>query len=615
MTGLLGEARATAGATPHLDGLLSGQSELSDHGEVEIAGRVNASGEVRILARSIDATGTVWVADGAHGASTGGAVNTGDDDTFQLIEAEGRILLAAADSLVVGGTVHAEGGDVLLQAGEEASIAAGAVVSARDLGGQLTGGNDAALSGGDSGSVLVTGRDIRVAAGARIEADADGAHSGGDIDLYASDLAGGQTGRFTASSSVHADGILRGSDIRMSATSVADSSWTDPDADLLTVAANELVEIAQKAGSELGGTLGYLATDTRAEVVIGANADIIAAGDVTALARTGQTLETGVTGLKGGDQLQDYVSVGAMWADLDTVATAKVESGASIDAGGTLAIKAETDSKVDIAATSFAADGTAVAMTLAISTIDIQADATIEAGVDLQVGSLDVGALNTSSFSTAAKAHSDEEGAVGLAAAVSLQDVSADAWLGSGLDTVGDVTVQAASLTSRNAMEAAVSAPPEDKEEPAAEGGGESDGDSAIAGLMGQGFDKLSGVLGSQGGDDETGDSGGSTPSTFRLGGAMTYLEGDRAASAKIGDAAEVTAGGDVSVHADVEHSGISIIAGTAIAAQGKNDDGSALSLSAGVSLTDLGHDAEAEIGAGVVVDAQRIGVGSEIVL
>src|SRR5690554_4616736 len=185
MTGLLGEAKATSGATPHLEALLLGQSEPSGDGHVEVAGRINARDGVRILARSIDATGTVWVADAAHGAGSGGAVNAGGDDDFQLIEADGRIMLAAADSLVVAGTVHAEGGDVLLHAGNDLSLAAGAVVSARDLGGQLTGGNGAALSSGDSGSVLVTGREILVATGARVEADAGGGHSAGDIDLHA----------------------------------------------------------------------------------------------------------------------------------------------------------------------------------------------------------------------------------------------------------------------------------------------------------------------------------------------------------------------------------------------------------------------------------------------
>ncbi len=548
--------------------LLGGTMPVSS-GDVTIAGRVNA-GDVRIQARAIDVTGTVWVADGTGGDAfhSSVAVNAGAGEEMRLVNDGGNLLLVANETVNVDGTLTTASGDV-----------------------------------------LINGRDIAVNAGALVDAGV-----GGDILLTAVDRAQVQTGQAEASSSVRVDGTLRARDIAMSATTIASTEWTDPSASLATIAGNQLVEFAQRAGSELGGTVGYMAVDTRADVAIGAGAVLDASGDIDVQARTRQTIKTELTGLRGDEQRQSVLSLGALYADLDTVASARIADGARIDAGGTLDVSAQTDNSLDVSVTSFATDGTLAAMTLALSDVDVAAEARVEEGVLLNVGGLRVGALNRSDLSTTATAHSDEAGAVGLAAAISLQDVRADAFVGSDVTARGDVVIEAASLVSRNATTASISEPPDDESPDETEGNDASGGD-AVAGLFGKAFDALSGVIGSQGAGDDG--SGQSSPAPFRLGSAMTFTEGSHAASARLGDGATVLAGGDFTVHANVVDAGIAITARSAIDAKGENPDnpGSPLSLSAGVALTDLQHAATAEIGKGADVTAKRIGVGADVVL
>ena len=615
-TGFMSQLASSNGATVDAAtaNLLSGAIPLSD-GAVGIHGRINARDDVRIQARALDVTGTVWVAggSGADALQSAVAVNTGAGGGMRVVNDGGNILLVASDDLSVSGTLHADGGDIVLQAEDQVRLSGGAVVNTRDL---ADGAGDlaTAASEGSSGAVRMAGRDIAVASGAAVDAHATGVHAAGDIVIEASDRVQVQTGLAEARSRVSIDGHLRGHDITVSATSVADVDWVDPNASLATMAGTALVDFAQQAGTALGGAIGFMAADTRAEVALGANAVLDARGDIDMQALTRQSIKTTVTGLRGDDQIQSVLGLGALYAGIDTVASAHVADGAAITADGTLDVSARTDNTLDVSVTSFAADGTAAAMTLALSDVDVSADARIGGGAMLQVGRLGVSALNESNLSTSATAHADADGAVGLAAAISLQDVNANAHLARDVTTPGPVMVEAASLATRNATTALVLAPPSGTSIPSSSAGGSADGGNAVAGLLGKGFHALSGKLGEQ---DAEADSQEPAPPPFRLGSAMTYTSGSHAAAARIDDRVRVRAGGDVTVHADVVDAGIAVLARSAIDAKGENPDepGSPYSLSAGVALTDLRHDAVAEVGAGADLEAARIGVGANVSL
>ncbi|WP_162433759.1 leukotoxin LktA family filamentous adhesin [Pseudoxanthomonas koreensis] len=590
--------------------LLRGEVPLSPAG-VSVLGRINARDDVRIQARAIDASGTIWVAggSGADRLDSEVAVNTGAGTGTRLVNDGGNILLVAEDSLLVSGTVHAEGGDIVLQADDIVQIQAGARIDSRQVGSSGTLA-DADASTGDSGDIVVAGRDIAVAGGAMLDAGATGAHEAGDIAIDAAARAKVQTGLAEAHSRVQVDGRLRGGDIALSATSVADSAWDDPDAGLATIAGSAMTDLAQLAGSIIGGTIGYLATDTSAAVALGGSARIEARGDVDLSASTEQAIETVVTGLHGSAQLQNALSIGALYADLDTAAAATVASGADIQAGGTLSVGAATRNTLDVSVTSFATEGTMVATTVAVSTVDAAADASIAAGATLDVGGVQVGALNQSDFSTSAVAYADSEGAVGLAAAVSLQDVSANAVNGADVDTGGDVVVQAASLVDGNYTNATIAEPPSTSAT-VKQLASDADATAAMRDLMGQGLGKLKGQLGDQG-DDAT-----AQVAPFKLGAAVIYTDGRHSADAHLADGTTIDAGGDVVVHAGVVDAGIGMTAGSEIDGSAPDDDnpGSTFALSAAVAITNLEHDAVAEIGDGATVEAEHIGVGSEVVL
>ncbi|MEG1678718.1 MAG: hypothetical protein RR326_01375, partial [Stenotrophomonas sp.] len=255
------------------------------------------------------------------------------------------------------------------------------------------------------------------------------------------------------------------------------------------------------------------------------------------------------------------------------------------------------------------------------TTASIEASATA-----VKAGSVNVSAVNTSSLETSATAYSDETGKVGLAGAVSLQDINASATLARDVDATGNVTVQAASVTSKNSTTSLVDAPPKEKKNEDKSDDAGSSGDKLmdlVQSFAGKGVAAAQKKLS---GDDGSG-SGGTppttTPSPFRLGGAISYVGGSHTASATVGAGAKITAGdnvvvnsaGNVVVDSQVIDAQIANHALSNIQGKGKSNDGSAFTLSAAVTIADLEHDASTLVGSGAALKGAHVGVGSNVSL
>ena len=221
--------------TSAINSLLTGNIDASDmaDGDVSIEGTVNAKNGIRIQARAIDTTGTLYtLASGAGDKLTSEvAVNAGDLGETTLVEQDGAIVLVAKNQLTVGSgaVITSEGGPVLLAAVDRDNM------------------------------------DVGVST-ASAEVNVDGRVSGSDVSIIASASANSvwKTGD---TSSIHA------------------------------ISQDLFQELLGVAGSPVGGAIAYMETDATAAINIGAAADINAtAGDINIDANTDQRLETTTPG-------------------------------------------------------------------------------------------------------------------------------------------------------------------------------------------------------------------------------------------------------------------------------------------------------------------------------
>ncbi len=568
-----------------LDGLLYGtlKPEQLDSGAVDIQGRINAANGVRVQARAIDVTGTILVA------------------------------------------VAPAGG--------------------RDANASLQRVDEAAVNTGGAGAPLVLLND------------------GGKIQLRAAAITDTGFGLREAKATVTVGGVLEADDIELTATAAVDSSYDKDSAAFDDVEANvvgsltdvgtltDLGDALVNLGVDkvLGEQVSFLHAKTTARVEVTGSAKLTALNDITLHASTRQAIDNSAAGKaydKGefatdaqGNPVKDasgnpvpkkhLLSLGAAYGQINATTEAIIGSNATVTAGGELAVKADADTAMKLAAESFAQNNTKLGFTAAISNVNVTTRAVIESGgATLTAGSVNVSAVNTSSIETSATARADAQGAVGLAGAVSLQNIAAEARLDRGVTThatggsSGDVTVQAASITSLNKTTSLIAGP---KPEP-------KPGEEEIKQIKDEGRDGLMSVVQSLAGSgigaaiskisgdgDAGGGNGGTTPTTppkaspFRLGGAISFVDGEHTAKASIGSGATITSAGDIVVDSQVIDAQIGNHAISNVLAKGKNADGSAFALSGAITIANLKHDAQTLINSGAQLSGQHIGLASDV--
>lgn len=594
---VMGDILAGGGALNRLMAGTLTPEQISTDGAVSVAGTINARNGVRVQARAIDVTGTILVAVPSDETLNGAfnlqrddaAVNTGGDDSKIVLVDDGN-------------------GKIQLRA---------AAIS------------DTGLGVRSAEATVTIGCDVKVGCGpSKLQAD----------------------------------------DIELTALAVVDSSY-DKDKATLAELETDLVGSVKNTDTliglgdallnfgvdkVLGEQISVLHATTTSRVEVKNTAELKASNAIDLHASTRQVIDNSAAGEvhetndpaldANGQEIKDPVtnkpvqkrqlfSLGAAYGQVNATTEALIRSGAAVSAGGDLSVKADAETAVKIAAESIAVNNTTVGFTTAISNVNVNTRAVIEgntASSTITAGAVNVSAVNQASLETKATSRGDGSNAVGLAGAISLQDIAAEAKLERDVATnkaggsSGDVTVQAATITSLNRTDTLVGSPKLPplpfEEEVKTIGGASEDAGEGFMGmaqsLVGSGFSE---ALGALSGDSSGGTGGGTTqpskPAAFRLGGAISFVSGDHSATASIGDNVVVNSAGNVVVDSQVVAAQIGNHAISNVAGKGKDAEGSKFGLSGAVTIADLDHDAKTLIGSGAQLSGQHIGLASDVSL
>ncbi|MES3025589.1 MAG: leukotoxin LktA family filamentous adhesin, partial [Pseudomonadota bacterium] len=463
------------------------------------------------------------------------------------------------------------------------------------------------------GNVLVKGRQITLGAGALIDTVAAAAPgAGGNVTLAAShdDVRGGMGAR-TAAASVVVNGAISANNVTLSASAKAESDVS------LDAVDDTMVEDALGAG---GALLGFKwangVSKASASVTLGSTAVVGASGNIE-IAATGS--QKAMLDVRQGDSLNPLANTVAAHGKVEGGARAQVDTGATLSAVGNLSVMALNTSELSVKGKvfSYSAD---IGATLAYGESSIDTSATIASGAKLSVGGgLDVIGRSKSANTVQAVSSAWNGGKAGIALAISDLRDDAVATLGADVATTGNVRVQAENLVSKNFSKAATetgSGFAAKNINPVlmipAQGGqhvlttSQSFGVNIVAAHL----QRAAAASG----------SAGSSETTLKIGAALSVLSADFSANASIAPKALVSAAqGDIAVFAKVADHPIHNIAQSAVNSATSSskatstDPAAKYSVSAGVALAFIKHEANATVGQDAQLAARRIAVASEV--
>lgn len=513
----------------------------------------------------------------------------------------GTFLIDPEDLVINSAQISVNGANVILQADNSITIAAGGSIDTRQFNRQAGALSAANPSTGNSGSITLDAPNITVAGSllANVVNGGGTSYSAGDITLDASKSHVVIAGLAQATSKIEVTGTITGRDVKLLADATAVASYTDPGVALVAL-------VEQSAASVLLGLNGgYVASTVESRVNIGGTAVITGTRDVVLSAKARQEASMPAMTLAGNTPLGAAVVVG----EINGVVATDVANGATINAGRNLSVTAQNDVTLATSALSVSSGQTRVNVTAAYGFVDVATSAIVHSGAAITVGSggdVVISAINENSFSTSATAAALSGGVAGVSVAYSDITAKADARLGASIARSGsaldDVTVEAISNTSKNATSSSVMV-----------------GDNMLTGFTAKGvgitaelntlFGKLSSLT--------------SASSLGKFGSSVTYAKSDLGASAAIAADAgaspaqipSIVAGGDVVVASRQYDFAVRVSADSGINSESTNPVGSnpsaTIAVSAGVVYGDFRHSSTASIGSGVAIDANHIGVGA----
>ncbi|MCK1302659.1 MULTISPECIES: leukotoxin LktA family filamentous adhesin [unclassified Bradyrhizobium] len=478
-------ARSKTTTPSNITVVAGNQAELGKNARLSTASRTADAGGVLVKAGNdvtvksgakINASSKTGNA-GLVELSGNGVIDVGSGVTINLAAPNGRAgtLLIDPTDVVIGDASQGDvgvtlgntsvanaiaalsaGGTYLVQADNSVTLAAHAVIDARNLDATKT------HSVGNAINVEIDAPTISIVNGAKILAQAINVggtnYASGSVTLTATATDTKLSGQATATTGITIDGQITGGDISIGATSTATSSFTSSVPGLFTLVGTTL------AASLLGLNGGYVAASATATVNINSHANINGVGNVDIRSHGSETAQDPALAstLLGGSPIGAAAVVGK----LDGNVTTNVASGATISAGGNLNIHAINDATLNVTAVAATSSAQFVA-TVAYSTGSVSTTANVATGANLSVGNviasgnaLTVRAINNNSFSTSATAVAlstpNASGGIGGALAISDVTTSATAKLGSSLGTStssrmnGSVMVEATSNTTSN---------------------------------------------------------------------------------------------------------------------------------------------------------------------
>ncbi|WP_027569225.1 leukotoxin LktA family filamentous adhesin [Bradyrhizobium sp. URHA0013] len=478
-------ARSKTTTPSNITVVAGNQAELGKNARLSTASRTADAGGVLVKAGNdvtvktgakIDASSKTGNA-GLVELSGNGIIDVGSGVTINLAAPNGRAgtLLIDPTDVVIGDASQGDvgvtlgntsvanaiaalsaGGTYLVQADNSVTLAAHAVIDARNLDATKT------HSVGNAINVEIDAPTISIVNGAKILAQAINVggtnYASGSVTLTATATDTKLSGQATATTGITIDGQITGGDISIGATSTATSSFTSSVPGLFTLVGTTL------AASLLGLNGGYVAASATATVNINGHANINGVGNVDIKSHGSETAQDPALAstLLGGSPIGAAAVVGK----LDGNVTTNVASGATISAGGNLNIHAVNDATLNVTAVAATSSAQFVAI-VAYSTGSVSTTANVATGANLSVGNviasgnaLTVRAINNNSFATSATAVAlstpNASGGIGGALAISDVTTSATAKLGASLGTStssrmnGSVMVEATSNTTSN---------------------------------------------------------------------------------------------------------------------------------------------------------------------
>ncbi|MCP2208780.1 leukotoxin LktA family filamentous adhesin [Bradyrhizobium diazoefficiens] len=492
------------------------------------------------------------------------------------------------------------GADYLIQADHSITLAAHAMIDARRLDGS-------GHSTGNANNVIIDAPNIEIMNGAQILAQSVNfggtTYADGNVTLRATASDIKLSGQATAATAITVDGKITGGIISITATSTAVSSFLNG-----SVAGDFALVGSTLAASLLGLNGGYVAASATATININSHADINGRGDVTISAHATETAsDPAVASTLLGSVTP--VAAGVVVGKIDGTATTNVASGATVNAGGNLEVKALNDAT--IAVTALAASTSAqIVPTVAYSKGSVSTTANVATGAHIAAGlvntsgsTLKVRAINNNSFSTSATSvaapGTGASGAVGGAFAISDITTSATATLGAslGTDTAnrmnGSVLVEATSDTTSNSTMA-----------------------SSIAGLPALIAAIERGLRAVTSPTSIIRDHMGSLMPLsfdFKVAGALSLANSSQSATAAIaqnpsGGAPSIYASGNVAVASNVIDRGVRSNA-TSSAITKDPVSGESTAISAAVAWGNFTHNSNAYVGNGTLINAANIAV------
>jgi filamentous hemagglutinin family protein len=657
--------------------VVNGAIRITSLADTVIAGRVAADGAAGVKAGSVDihAGGNVMLAAGADVSASGqGAASAGGS---VLVFGDHDATLAAGSRIAANGGASGDGGQVELSARDtviiqggrlEASAAdgtAGSILidptdilwtgSALDQfssGASITvlatqsitlddvylssrkvadvsnnrSGILGALSSGNSGDISLTAPTITLRNGTYLLANADNGYTGGKVTLSAfkSDLVPLLNKAEAITQIDIANSTIKAKTVEIHANSEVKSQYSYGEGkDSVDATAGLATAFAESIGGFVAGLLGvkvvYSDVTTHATINLLSGAHIAADGEVTiraeTLSRAGVAKAVPAVGSLVPTLVPTPLGIGALYVRDDAQSTVNVNAGASIKSNG-LSVQAHNNAEMEGSIASGANSknksdffGVAAAVTFA----DVKAEAHVNQGATLTVANdLTVSATNVGRYANSVESISGPNGTADVAVAYADHRSSANASLGA---SVGD---------AKNVSVLAINEVQKDHAEAVAKVGSSELGsilssivENRITGPMSGGVQDF--FIGKLGLAARSSSIPGSTQKSFRLGGAISYIDSNHTANASIGNDAVVHGSESVAVFSRVRADDIQSLAkAAALSKSAKSDrtdsDTAANAFSVGLALGDYTHEATSTVGARASITAPQIAVYADTI-
>ena len=479
------------------------------------------------------------------------------------------------------------------------------------------------LSTGNSGDISLTAPEITLRNGTYLLANADNGYTGGKVTLSAlkTDLVP-LLGTANATTQIDiADSTIKAKAVEIHANSIVKSQFSYGDGSAsVDKDAGLAIASAERIGGFVAQLLGVnlVVSDVTAHATINllSGAHIDADGDVTIRAET--LSRSGVA--KAVPLVPTLVNtplgIGALYVKDDAQSTVNVNDGASIKSSG-LSVQAHNNAQMEGSISSGSNSknnsdffGVAAALTFA----DVTAEAHVNKGATLTIANdLTVSATNVGRYANSVESVSGPNGTADVAVAYADHKSSANASLGANVGDAKSVNVRAIDEVQKDHAEAVAKV-------------GSSELGSILNDIV---ANRITGPMSNGVQDWFIGKLGlaartppsvpGSTQKSFRLGGAISYIDRTHTANASLGDDAGVHASEAVAGVSRVRADDIQSLAkAAAVSKSAKSDrtdsDTAANAFSVGLALGDYTHEATSTVGARASITAPQIAVYADTI-